>query len=475
MTDSLDRFLQDLRFDVPAGLVDRAMAAVAADAAGAGQAVRARVHDRGNFDTQRQTWAPALVALLLAVAIVASLLFIAHARLEVPAKQVPHGPAGLPSIFVGESLFVSPTTGWVSEWRPAMLGPSVIFRTTDGGQHWQKQLSWDGPNGALQMRFQGSDGLVVGMGQDASDPTSTLIFSTTDGGSHWQRVSLPIGAATSAGEPPPLIYFRDPLEGWLVSYLQGGSPVAAVFHTTDSGQHWTQTAQFAVNQNMFAGLSGGGRIQFRDASNGSWTGTSSGVEPSFLNTRDGGKTWTQVKLSPPAMRPNEVAAPLDLPHYFNDADGVLVVSTTSTVGGPGSCPCVPGQPSPSPEPPPSYYLYTTGDGGAHWSAPMALPVIGRSPGFFFLDSAHSWMVSDQTVAISADLGQHWTIYRGALPPQVSLISFPGNAQFLTPTDGWAAATTQPANQSSPVQSLVSTADGGLHWAAMNMPAPDQVK
>jgi photosystem II stability/assembly factor-like uncharacterized protein len=466
MTDSLERFLQDLHFDVPAGLVERAKAAVTVDATGAHQGVRGRVHNRGDFDTQRQPWAPALVALLLAVAIVATLLFVAHARQAVPAKQVPHAPAGLPAVFIGESQFVSAEIGWVSEWLPAMLGPSVVFKTTDGGQHWQKQLSWAGTSGATQMRFQGNNGLVVGMGTDSSSNLSTLIFRTTDGGSHWEPVSLPLGAATSPGEPAPVIYFRDPLEGWLISYLQGGSPNAAVFHTTDGGQHWTQTAQFEVNQSMMAGLAGGGRIQFRDASNGSWTGTSSGAEPSFLNTRDGGKTWTQVKLSPPAMSATEVATVLDPPHFFNSSDGVLIVDVF--------VPCC-SSPNSSPSPvPPAFYLYTTGDGGAHWSAPRALPVIGGNPSFFFLDAAHSWMVGGQTVAVSADQGRSWTLYRGVVPPQVYL-TYPPGPQFLTPTDGWAFGTTPPRSQLSYEQSLYRTADGGLHWVAIPMPAPDQVK
>jgi photosystem II stability/assembly factor-like uncharacterized protein len=399
-------------------------------------------------------------------------------------------PSMVSPIMIGGSQFVSQKTGWVAEYRPAMFGPGAIFKTTDGGQHWQKQLRWDGPNGAQQMLFQGNDGLVVAPNGSAptsgcGGPASLQIFRTEDGGSHWQTVSLPLGQAL-CGEPPPLIYFKDPYEGWAISSLPEPQPAApptcapcttgnpaGVFHTTDSGRHWVQTAQFQANVGtigcsgkcVYSGLDLQGRVEFRDPLNGFIESSCSGDPLCLWITRDGGNTWTHVTLTPPVIQANDFVGPHESPHFFNETDGVLVVYVTSEM-------TAPARPSP-----PAVYIYTTADGGVHWSGPRQLPVIGTAdPAFFFLDADHMWMVSDQNVAMSADQGQHWTLHPGVVPPQVfQVTNVPGLPQFLTPSQGWTAGVIQPAGQDWSVQSLYTTADGGLHWAAIPMPAPDLVK
>jgi hypothetical protein len=59
---------------------------------------------------------------------------------------------------------------------------------------------------------------------------------------------------------------------------------------------------------------------------------------------------------------------------------------------------------------------------------------------------------------------------------IGVANVPGLPQFLTPSQGWTAGVIQPAGQKNwSVQSLYTTADGGLHWAAIPMPATDLVK
>jgi hypothetical protein len=82
MTDSLERFLEDLRFEVPAGLAHRAKAAAAQN----DRTQRTGIH------WQRQPWALTLVAALLALAIVATLILGArslHPKAVVPGGQIP--------------------------------------------------------------------------------------------------------------------------------------------------------------------------------------------------------------------------------------------------------------------------------------------------------------------------------------------------------------------------------------------------
>jgi photosystem II stability/assembly factor-like uncharacterized protein len=393
-------------------------------------------------------------------------------------------PSDVAPVMVGATRFVSFETGWITESRPAMFGPTVLFKTSDGGQHWQRQLKWDGPDGADQMLFEGNEGLVVApygsTPPSGGGPGSEQIFRTTDGGSHWHPVPFP-AALNPSGGISPLTYFKDPLEGWLVSDLPqsdaaqaacGGPCVhgtpAAVFHTTDGGEHWAQTAQFASNLAV-SSCSGScvsfdlnlqGRIEFRDRSSAFMEASCSTPGPCLWRTSDGGKTWTRARLTAPTLPANEQAWLHELPHFFNDSDGVLLAYAA------------PNNPIPSSPPPPVVFVYSTSDGGATWSAPHRLPTIGgRDPAFFFLDAGHVWMVSDQTVAVSADLGLNWTLHAGVVPPNVfQITNIPGLPQFITPMDGWTAGTFQPAGQDYPDQSLYRTSDGGLHWIAIHIPS-----
>jgi len=117
MTDSLERVLQDLRFDLPAGLVARAQGAAAAEADAARQAPSGRVHSGEDSDVQRQPWALALVAVLLAIALVATLVGVRALRSTGP-NPVRHGTPitlhhnGYLVVADGNSLVaIDPTTG----------------------------------------------------------------------------------------------------------------------------------------------------------------------------------------------------------------------------------------------------------------------------------------------------------------------------------------------------------------------------
>src|SRR5260370_15115854 len=159
--------------------------------------------------------------------------------------------------------FICADQGWIAETRSSLslAGPTVLFRTTDGGHTWQSQLTWDVP-GPGQIRFSpdGVQGLVVGRG-------GVPLFTTSDGGAHWQRQQIP-SQLTSAD----LIYFLDAREGWIIGYLNEATPgVAGVFHTTDGGQRWTQAARLDVRHEFSYGQPGGslqGSLTFHDSSTG---------------------------------------------------------------------------------------------------------------------------------------------------------------------------------------------------------------
>src|SRR5229473_1252541 len=111
------------------------------------------------------------LAIVCVLLIFAGLLVVSVTRLRAVQQQnVPGGgpSGGVPGKadrYFSALHFVSANEGWIAESKASAAGPTVLYRTTDGGRSWQSQLSWDGP-GPAQVRFSadGSKGLVVGQG-----------------------------------------------------------------------------------------------------------------------------------------------------------------------------------------------------------------------------------------------------------------------------------------------------------------------
>ncbi len=70
-------------------------------------------------------------------------------------------------------------------------GRSSVLVSHDSGQNWQavKPLIGDSGGGTTQVRFFGSDGVVVGL--DGAHDELPAIWHSSDGGAHW-RVTLPV-------------------------------------------------------------------------------------------------------------------------------------------------------------------------------------------------------------------------------------------------------------------------------------------
>ncbi len=413
----------------------------------------------------RRKWALAGVlvrslAIACLVLIVVGALAIGVTRLR--SAQRPNVPGiGVPGkldVYPTGMEFISADQGWIAETRSSLslAGPTVLFRTTDGGHSWQSQLTWDGP-GPAQIRFSpdGVQGLVVGRG-------GVPLFTTGDGGAHWQRQQIP-----SQLRSADLIHFLDAREGWIIGYLNESTPgVAGVFHTTDGGQHWTQTARLDVNQVFSYGQRGGSlqaSLMFRDSSTGWLTpGTISGtdipvVEPHLYMTHDSGRSWSvQTLASPAGAGLNSTNASLSLPHFFSQQQGILVVTQFSTP------PVGPGQPGP---PLQATYVYSTTDGGATWTTPRRLVLPGGFDSFGTITAvdANNWILtSNGRMSRTTDSGGHWSLVVGWPPANDRVLA----VEFQNASSAWAVVAVPGAH---PLLALYRTIDGGSHWSKLTVP------
>jgi photosystem II stability/assembly factor-like uncharacterized protein len=356
--------------------------------------------------------------------------------------------------------FVSADVGWIAETKAGPGGgPTVLFRTADGGRTWQRRLTWDGP-GPVQVRFSadGAEGLVVGQG-------GVPLFRTTDGGATWQRMALPPQAYQIAQ-----VYFLDAREGWLISYLNEATPgFAGVFHTTDGAQHWTQTARLDVNQLFNYGRTGGGlqgSLVFRDSSTG-WmltggvSGTNVPIVPPFMYiTHDGGMTWAvQTLATQVGVEMNSGNTGISLPEFFNSREGALL-ATVFTFPPPGTNQPITFQ---------GTYVYTTSDGGDHWSGPQAIALPGAVTGYQGISmlDARTWVITTGSgLARTTDAGAHWQVLSGGLPADGRVTAI----DFQNANSGWAAEVVggKPATLTATL-ALYATTDGGAHWTKLSVP------
>jgi photosystem II stability/assembly factor-like uncharacterized protein len=303
----------------------------------------------------------ALVAALLAVAIVATLVFTARALHSSKPPTVPGGTRAVPTSQPGTG-YVRPTfpipvkmidgnTGWATG----------ALRTTDGGAHWEDVSPPSLPNSQGDTAEFYLDSNHAWQGQTFAG--YVVIFRTVDGGRTWQQgAAVPVKATY----PPAInsqIYFIDDQRGWLQtgssiigtgSFQYGPSPDPAaegLYRTVDGGLHWTleSTGPGAAATGCFFG----GDMTFISTTRG-WIlpNCPPGLGHSrleLLATSNGGVTWSVQELATDSRCPCGLdGAPVFFDQQYgfaqgHESDGTPLLLATTDGGSSWSARTVPGE------------------------------------------------------------------------------------------------------------------------------------
>jgi photosystem II stability/assembly factor-like uncharacterized protein len=350
------------------------------------------------------------------------------------------GGAPVPTVMTGA------TTGWA-------LG---ALRTTDGGAHWSSAGPPSVPERAAGYAEFFLDSTHAWVAETAGSPSTCAdhisVFSTTDGGQTWQQAApipapmlnqseviwapYPISSARNTLLAPSVLYFVDPMNGWLLvktatnGFASGGRPQAgALYRTTDGGMHWalaTQTLPAISCNNV-------GQITFSGPTTG-WIGID-GCGPNsalaFLVTHDGGASWTQQVIT------DGCACTATTPIFFDQRHGMFLAYGSA--------------------------LYITADGGSTWTShPFTLQDNQGVEAMEFIDPGHGWALlstnsaseKDYQLIATNDGGQTWSDLKANLPPSDIADSSTISLTFADVHDGWLAIASK----------LFKTTDGGHTWA-----------
>jgi len=369
------------------------------------------------FGTPSFKWAPGLVAAVLAVALVAGLLY-SRGYLGPHGSAVNPPKRSIPAQY-GAVTMISPTTGW-ADWT-------------------------------------------------AGHPRST-----TDGGAHWTDVSPPlvlVGGFTGD-------YFLDATHAWVLDVLWGQQLQFVSLGTTDGGRSWQQGAvvTFDANHNYVvdaSGYHGEFRPYFLDAEHG-WlmiasnvTGSSSSqsVIDTLYKTIDGGLHWTLVSTNAWTYGPGTIGAqtigcPWGMPRFISPSTGFMI--TVDRIGV-GRCPAPLGR----------LALHVTHNGGVTWQIePLAID--GSSPSCAkscvldppeFVDQLHGFLVlqdpAGSRLLATSDGGISWS-FRSSMPAYLTAWFETG---WLDASNGWARPDipTDPTTQSTATVPVYWTHDARATW------------
>jgi photosystem II stability/assembly factor-like uncharacterized protein len=422
-------------------------------------------------DRRGQSAVMALVAALLAVAIIVTFV-VGSRALRPTGSVPGHAPVAPQTVCYPYAaicpLFISGDMGWIAQNAGAasaspytVLGPYVLSRTVDGGRHWTRQLTWTCP-APTQILFSadGRDGVVVSFAEaslEVPTPCAATIFRTSDGGAHWQR----FGISAMPNQAPAAnvlenVFFLDSHEGW--AHWSNAAGVDEFVHTIDGGVHWTPLARLDWRSQF--GYAAHGQLAFRDSSNGfllPYNNYTVGAVPVFFFvTHDGGVHWQIQRLTAPANSGLDASNAMFVPEGNSQVTrGALEVAELT---GPPDRPLgTVGQPRRA-------FVYTTQDGGDHWAFAAELPDV-LTAGISFIDWRH-WIGQPTGGGLirTDDAGKHWNRVSAFPPPGR------GSLDFADTANAWTTVCPSGSADAPTAGCLSTTSDGGAHWTQVTLPS-----
>jgi photosystem II stability/assembly factor-like uncharacterized protein len=303
-----------------------------------------------------------------------------------------------------------------------------VYWTDDGGLHW-REITPPGDPGAIDgVYFRNPRQGWAGAEEGSEGENKVVLFATADGGRSWRRTPVEVeGLATIAAGVSFAALGQRRVFALVAESTDTASSIGHLFTSGDAGRRWHQLPDPPHD----------GAMSFESPQDG-WF-AAAGHLPGLYRTRDGGRTWTEVEVSPPPGVP-AADATFGPPQIDADGDGVLPVIFRAPAAVTAA-------------------LYRTRDHGRHWAPVshhrMKLGGDVTVSRHLFRRGRGTAVVTDYARPPYTLLGpgrHHSTLRAAGLPPFARL-SFAGRY-------GFALAHTN---------RLFLTTDGGADWKPTSHP------
>jgi photosystem II stability/assembly factor-like uncharacterized protein len=324
--------------------------------------------------------------------------------------------------------FVNENTGYVAGGESEFIYASYIYKTTNGGDNWTRQL-FDLESYLFDIHFSSpTNGIAVG--------ESGQVYRTTDGGTSWDSLKQAATTLTLNN-----IHFPTPDTGYSVAW-------GTVIKTTNAGANWFALQHPNVNHNSdgvffvngntgFIGAeqntvwkttNGGATWEERQSPNFSLyhefyftnatTGYMAGAQGKISKTTDGGDTWFG-QTSPNTWDLKDI-------HFVNENTGFIA-------GIQGT-------------------LLKTTNGGTNWVLKPVPTGLDNFSGIdFYGDTGIAVITNFGGIIRTTDLGETWTEI--PIPTNLALTGIDIVNSTTAYASGWAGT-------------ILKTTDAGLSWTRM---------
>ncbi len=250
-----------------------------------------------------------------------------------------------------------------------------------------------------------------------------IVVHSADAGRTWREIPH---THQYAGDPdgPPAFSFLGAARGW-IAWRDFTDDEPKMISTRDGGQHWQSVSRQILQ-----------RMHMVDDSRGYGS-----VAEKLFRTNDGGHSWAETKI------PDIVF----IDQLFFLTPDVGWISGTAGVGGR------------------DFFVFRTANGGRDWEESRTTPPQGpaRVRDLFFLDEQRGWLITlgyndDGTYLYSTvDGGKHWT----ADPD----LSFQGKGKFASVVRFTSSDRGFIFVDDNGQFRLMYTTDGGAHWSKQVLP------
>jgi len=214
-----------------------------------------------------------------------------------------YGSASIGALAIAPS---NPKVIWVGtgqiHQRWDIVSGDGVYRSTDGGANWTHLGLRDSKHiGAIWVDPRDADtAIVAALGHVFGANQTRGLFRTSDGGQHWQKVlflNADTGAADLAADPalPDLLYaslWQVRRHPWLDYFQPTVGAGSALYKSTDGGRHWSALGSQGLPEGPL------GRIELAVARNTQgrrvWAGVQTADGGGLYRSDDGGQSWRRV-------------------------------------------------------------------------------------------------------------------------------------------------------------------------------------